>query len=226
MKMRVRRLFAWGVITASLLTRCAGVSGRFAYEPPDVDGSAQPTRVFDAPPDAVWRAVVAHVGDTFFVIDNMEKDSFFLNLSFSAKDPAEYIDCGQVTSDVTNARGPRHYSFPGASAAEEYEATDAGHLYFVSRQMGLTGKVNLLLTALGPSQTRMKVTARYVVRKTAVERTPMDIDPPRTLDTTLSFSTGELAQEPTGMKMQCRGTLALETSILDGTAAKLSTLRP
>lgn len=220
MRIRVAGLVI-GLIGASLLAGCAAVTGGFRYAPPEPQVDQQHSRTFDAETDAVWRALIAHVGDTFFVIDNMEKDSYFLNLSFSAKDPAQYVDCGHVTSDVANARGPRTYSFPAASASEEYEVTNGGHLYFISRQTALSGKVNVLLTSVSPTQTQMKVTTRYMVRKTAVQRTPMDIDPPQNLDATVSFSTGETGDEPTGMKMRCVATLALEKAILDGVTAQL-----
>lgn len=220
MRIRVVRLVI-GLIGASLLLGCAAVTGGLRYAPPEPRVDQQNSRTFDAETDAVWRALIAHVGDTFFVIDNMEKDSYFLNLSFSAKDPTEHIDCGHVTSNVANARGPRTYSFPAASASQEYEATNGGHLYFISRQITLSGKVNVLLTSVSPSQTQMKVTTRYVVRKTAVQRTPMDIDPPQNLDATVSFSTGETGDETTGLKMRCVATLALERVILDGVAARL-----
>jgi hypothetical protein len=213
--------FVVGLIAVSVLSGCAAVTGGLKYAPPEPPEGQQNSRPFDADADSVWRALIAHVGDTFFVIDNMEKDSYFLNLSFSAKEPTEYVDCGHVTSEVANARGPRTYSFPAASASEEYEATNGGHLYFISRQISLSGKANVLLTSVSPSKTQVKVTTRYIVRKTAVQRTPMDIDPPQNLDATVSFSTGEAGDEPTGMKMRCLATLALERGILDGVAAKL-----
>ena len=46
--------------------------------------------------------MVAGIGDSFFVINNLDKESGFINVSYSG-DPCMFVDCGRVNSDVTTA---------------------------------------------------------------------------------------------------------------------------
>src|SRR4029453_12877985 len=61
--------------------------------------------------DELWKGLIPILGKQFFVINNLDKDSGFINLSYSG-DPERYVDCGVLTSTVSNARGERTYTVP------------------------------------------------------------------------------------------------------------------
>jgi hypothetical protein len=65
--------------------------------------------------DEVWNELVAGLGAQFFVINNMDKASGFINVSYSG-DPEKYVDGGELYFQVENLRGPREYRFPGSKS--------------------------------------------------------------------------------------------------------------
>ena len=44
--------------------------------------------------DETWTSVIDFVNNSFFKIENLEKDSGLLTLSFGSKEPENFIDCG------------------------------------------------------------------------------------------------------------------------------------
>ena len=44
--------------------------------------------------DETWTSIIDFVNDSFFKIENLEKDSGLLTLSFGSKEPENFIDCG------------------------------------------------------------------------------------------------------------------------------------
>jgi len=71
-----------------LLTGCASASVK--YRPPD--GSVQPnyTKDLSRSRDDVWNDAVAALGQRFFVINNLDKASGLINISYSG-DPARSL---------------------------------------------------------------------------------------------------------------------------------------
>ena len=65
------------------------------YIPPNIDdtnfkNSVTTNKNFDE----TWTSVIDFVNDSFFKIENLEKDSGLLTLSFGSKEPENFIDCG------------------------------------------------------------------------------------------------------------------------------------
>ena len=44
--------------------------------------------------DETWTSLIDFVNDSFFKIENLDKDSGLLTLSFGSKEPENFIDCG------------------------------------------------------------------------------------------------------------------------------------
>jgi hypothetical protein len=158
------RVIGFAMVGLLALTGCAG---KFTYVRPTASAQANGNvKVIDKPRDVVWAAAVPELGKQFFVINNLDKSSGLINVSYSG-DPRKYVDCGQMTSYVKNARGERTYSFPAASANETYETMTNGHLLFVNRRMELDGRMNLIFEEVGPNQTRVSANTRYIVKRDA-----------------------------------------------------------
>jgi len=116
--------------------------------------------------DEVWKEIVPSLGKTFFVINNLDKDSGLINVSYTG-DPEKYVDCGKIESIVKNAWGKRTYSFPASSAYQEYEVASETPPYTIKvvRKMELDGRINIIIESVEPQKTRITVNAKYVIKK-------------------------------------------------------------
>jgi len=153
----MRKLFVLGL--AVFIVGCAG---KVDYIPPSTIPRADNSKIINKPREVVWNVAVPALGKQFFVINNLDKSSGLMNLSYSG-DPENYIDCGRVISYVKNVRGERTYDFPGAKAEQTYEVMRQPDLFVVRRKMSLEGRINLVFEDAGPDQTKVSVNTRYVV---------------------------------------------------------------
>ena len=81
----------------------SGCSGRLDYMRPQPRIYAPNTVTIDLSKDALWAKMIPALGKEFFVINNLDKASGLINISYSG-DPERYVDCGIITSQVSNAR--------------------------------------------------------------------------------------------------------------------------
>ena len=131
------------------LSACAG---KVDYVRPSAKADASANvKVIDKPREAIWNASVPALSKQFFVINNLDKSSGLINVSYNG-DPEKYIDCGRITSFVKNARGERTYDFAGASAQQAYEVMNPQGLFAINRTMTLDGRVNLVFEELTPTR--------------------------------------------------------------------------
>ena len=194
----------------------AGCAGKLDYIRP----TTQPQRsanvkIIDKPRDAVWNASVPELGKQFYVINNLDKSSGLINVSYNG-DPEKYIDCGRIISYVKNVRGERTYDFAGSKAQQSYEAMDPSGLFFLERKMSLEGRINLVFEEVSPSQTRITANTRYVAQRTQTVRSAANNFPQTRVDS-ISFNSGAAAEFPPsndGRSAQCVATGVLEQEIL------------
>ena len=65
------------------------------YVPPNIDDTNFKNSVITNKSfDETWTSVINFVNDSFFKIENLEKDSGLLTLSFGSKEPKNFINCG------------------------------------------------------------------------------------------------------------------------------------
>ena len=134
------KVIGWVAAAAALV----GCAGKQEYVRPTAAAAVENVKVVNRPRAEVWDAAVPALGKQFFVINNLDKASGLINLSYSG-DPQRYVDCGRIISFVKNARGERTYNFAGASARVDYEMmVDGAHLIFLSRRLELDGRINLI----------------------------------------------------------------------------------
>ena len=196
------------------LTACAG---KVDYIRPSSQASPSANvKVIDKAREALWNASVPELGKQFFVINNLDKSSGLINVSYNG-DPEKYIDCGRIISYVKNARGERTYDFAGAKGQQSFEVMNPGvGLFFIERKMSLEGRVNLVFEELSPTQTRVTANTRYVVqRQQNVQSAANNIPQSRT--DSISFNSGGGASFPAssdGRAAECVANGALEREIL------------
>lgn len=205
------------LLPASVLLVLTACAGKVDYVRPTTQiAPGSNVRIIERPRDAVWSASVPELGKQFFVINNIDKASGLMNLSYTG-DPERYVDCGRITSYVQNARGERTYDFAGAKAQQSYEIMDPGAgLFLIDRRMSLEGRVNLIFEEVGPNSTRITANTRYVVNRTQIRRNAANNFPQTSTDT-VSFNSGSGASFPantSGRAAECVSTGGLEREIL------------
>ena len=201
-------------LTILMTSFIGGCSGEFNYTPPRSPEPVNNTVVINQPFDAVWERAIPSLGTSFFVINNLERDSGLINVEYSG-DPEQYIDCGRLRSTVSNARGERVYDFPLASAQEIYEVMDPGqgiNLTFIDRRLQLLGRANIIFEEAGTAQTRVTVNARYVVERTV--RMQAVSGETRVSEDTLSFNSGGADTFGDG-ETRCVANGSLEQDVLE-----------
>jgi len=217
-------------LVASTAAEAKLLDGGTNYVPPTTSLEVDNAKTFPVSYDKTWKAVVAHLSETSFVIDNIDKDSGLITVSFAMDDAQKAIDCGQWTSWVKNMRGRRDYSFDGAAPYAKYESLDKSTLMTLERNLSLSGKFNILVTEPTEESSRIKVTTRYVPT-VKLKVTPLAFDSnfqrvqPRTFTESFSFNTGQEAQLP-GAQTVCRSKGFLEAQILEGISGYLDVPSP
>lgn len=205
------------LITGIALTGCAGKS---AYTPPQTVAAARNTITIQMPLDEAWKSAVGQLSSKIFVINNIDKSSGLLNISYSG-DPEKYIDCGRIVTSVENLRGKRTYDFAGAAASKTYEFMP-DYLYEITRHMALEGRANILFSSNGPKSTAITVNTKYVVTRTlSVVRA--DGMPSGNGTDTISFTSGGSASFPAGAGVTpstCIANGKFEEEILDGLSVR------
>lgn len=205
--------YALSLMAALLISGCAG---KLEYVRPSIQpGIANNSKVIERSREAVWNSSVPELGKQFFVINNLDKSSGLINVSYNG-DPEKYIDCGRVTSYVKNLKGERTYDFPGAKAQQQYEVMNGNGLFFINRRLSLEGRVNLIFEEVTPNQTRVTANTRYVVQRQITASSAANNIPQSATDS-ISFnsgSTGAFATNQNGQATECVSTGALEHEIL------------
>lgn len=199
------------VLLAIVITGCAG---RLDYIRPATNAHVENSEIIDKPREAVWNAAVPALGKQFFVINNLDKSSGLINLSYTG-DPEAYVDCGRVVSYVKNLRGERTYDFAGAKAEQSYEVMNGSGLFAIQRTMSLEGRVNVVFEEMGPDRTRVTVNTRYVLsRVLQIQETGGGS---QNRNDSISFNSGSGASFPAsrdGRATECVATGKLEHELL------------
>jgi hypothetical protein len=190
----------------AVLTGCA--SSSVDYQPPASKPVAN-TKEVSAPFDQAWDALVRQLSSDFFVINNIDKNSRLINISFSSQRPSEFVDCGTTKRTFDNARGKRNYSYVTADSAN-FAVTNPQKLAFdISRKTKLEGRVNIYVAPTA-SGTSLAVNTKYAltVSSTAVN---FDGTPGGNGSNTFDFSTKQGYNE---QDLSCYAKGTLEQRIL------------
>jgi len=202
------------LFTVALVAALTGCAGRQEYIRPSAATPAEYTKTISRPRSEVWDKGVPQLGKQFFVINNLDKSSGLINLSYSGN-PEKYIDCGRVISFVKNARGERTYDFAGAKAQFDYEMMIDGTLIYATRRMDLDGRVNLIFEEIDGQTTKVTANAKYVVKRDVTIRDGLGNS--RSASDSTSFNgngSGTLQQTRALEGAECRANGNLERDIL------------
>lgn len=222
----------WLMIGVSSLAGCVGpgISG-LQYQGPTADERVKNEILIHQSFDATWDALIGQLAKSFFVINNVEKASRIINISFSTDKPQEYVDCG-VSERIFSYRSQKaNYTYP-VSGSNLYKYAGAWgpnqnlpYVASVMRKTTLEGRINVYV-APKDNETLVTVNTRYLLTirtsgqaefanslGTVVDRQNVSTEP-----VTISFNTGQTAigDEPIHGpgQFKCRSSGSLEAEIL------------
>lgn len=201
------------VAIAAVLVGCASATA--GYRGPDTSARPNYAKEVSRSRDLVWNDAVAALGQRFFIINNIDKASGLMNISYSG-DPTRFVDCGRLTVTVSGVNA-KTQTLDMAAADALYESVAPLPPYGlpgrvqVRRQMALEGRVNIIFEAVGADLTRITTATRYVLtRKLAATATLPYSD-------TVGFNGNEKGVFPplgANPPLECVSTGELEKSIL------------
>jgi hypothetical protein len=185
----------WATLLLLISLILGGCAGHQEYRPPSGLAPASNSVEIDKSKDEIWKIIVPALGKNFFVINNLDKESGIINISYNGE-PEKYVDCGYIESYVKNARGERTYNFPGSKANQTYEVMDmnAGGLFFIDRRMNLEGRMNLIVEEINPNKTLVTANTRYVLTKSGKMRNTQNAS--SSFSDTISFNSNQSDRFP------------------------------
>lgn len=145
--MKKNRLFSL-ILFIVMLTAIGCVSA--SYELPTHKGSKEKYEtIIYAPYDKVWSQLIQYAGQTFFAIDNYEKASGLITLSFGTSNPEKFITGG-------------HWKYKDSRAAKQIDFS-GDYVRFASmyNRGELSGRMNIVVSEMNKGKTKIRVNARY-----------------------------------------------------------------
>lgn len=148
------------VVFIVFLSGCA--STQTSYTPP-TNTQVQTEKVLPLAFDEAWDKYVAELSKSFFVINNISKESRIINVSFSTNDPGEFIDCGATTRKTVHpAIGEKVFYYRVADDSTYlYGVKGTNVLWRVNRVTNLKGRANIYMAPQGGG-TLIRANAKYV----------------------------------------------------------------
>jgi hypothetical protein len=139
------KTLALAALAALILSGCTA-----SYAPPvrtEIDPSMN-SRIVNRSFDETWQTLIEYAASTFFGLDNYEKDSGLLTLSFGSSNPSQFVDGGNWKSTSPKFEG--------------------NYVDYMARHLGgrLDGKMNIVVVPIDDENTKVTVNARYVFTAT------------------------------------------------------------
>ena len=146
----MKKLFLSLIITI-LFSSCAVKQNREnvgKYVPPNIDDTNFTNSVITNKNfDETWVSVIDFVSSSFFNIENFEKDSGLLTLSFGSRDAENFIDCGDL--EVTFFTG------------QEFKGS---YIDYTQRWLAavLEAKMNINIQKIDNESTKISINTNYM----------------------------------------------------------------
>ncbi len=155
----------------SFVSGCATTQGinTVKYDPP-TPAKVKNEVVIVKPYKEVWNELVKELSKSFYVINNIDKKSHIINISFNFNQPANYADCGKTHRSYTQGGSKEGFDYDVAGTSEFKAATplqpDKNFSYYVlvRRETTLEGHANIYVAPSKNDKNRTVVTvnARYI----------------------------------------------------------------
>ena len=202
------------VLCAALLGGCAGMGqSSFSYTPPK-EVEVQNSAIINDGFEQTWNRLIANLSKQYFVINNVEKASRIINVSFSTDDPMKYIDCGVTERTFEPGPGagqPEFFNYPSAISHTKYKATTPNPQapnftipILVERRTKLEGRTNIYL-APKEGDSEISVNTRYIFTPSVTASTLAYGGTNTQVLDSVTFNTGNEGRSSEGMKCLSKG---------------------
>ena len=198
------------LVVALILVTTGCVTSSFNYTPPAITEVDNQIIIGD-PFDEVWDRLVKNLASDFFVINNIEKNSGIINVSFSSNTPTEFVSCGVSVRKFTNDWGTQVYEYDPSSSTQ-YTLGNILSVRDVVRDTRLDGRTNIYVAPSDEGGTTVSVNTKYVVDVT-LSYTDVYHKPAGGENFTFDFSTKQPQVTSDGITCVAKGNL--EDKILD-----------
>ncbi len=198
------------LVVALILVTTGCVTSSFNYTPPAITEVDNQIIIGD-PFDEVWDRLVKNLASDFFVINDIEKNSGIIDVSFSSNTPTEFVSCGVAVRKFTNDWGTQVYEYDPSSSTQ-YTLGNILSVRDVVRDTRLDGRTNIYVAPSDEAGTTVSVDTKYVVDVT-LSYTDVVRRPAGSENFTFDFSTKQPQVTSDGITCVARGNL--EDKILD-----------
>ena len=111
------------------------------------------------PFNRAWDRFVRKLGQNFFVVNNISKESRFISISVGHNQAERFIDCGTLTQKVNS----KDWTFNPADNADFNESGFRTGTVVEHRVSGRAGRMNIVVAPKGPN-TVFEVNTSYTLR--------------------------------------------------------------
>ena len=198
------------LVVALILVTTGCVTSSFNYTPPAITEVDNQIAIGD-PFNEVWDRLVKNLASDFFVINDIEKNSGIIDVSFSSNTPTEFVSCGVSVRKFTNKWGTQVYEYDPASS-KQYTLGNILSVRDVVRDTRLDGRTNIYVAPSNEGGTTVSVNTKYVVDVT-LSYTDVVHQPAGSENFTFDFSTKQPQVTSDGITCAAKGNL--EDKILD-----------
>ncbi len=167
--MKYCRIWA-GLFIAAVVSGCA-TQGRstFNYLEP-VPLQIKNEMVVAKPYTQVWDGLVKQLSKSFYVINNIDKESRIINVSFSTNSPSDYADCGRMHRTYSQGGKTEEFDYDSAGPSEFKAATERqpskqfAYYILFRRETSLEGRCNIYVAPdeNDSGKTIVTVNTRYI----------------------------------------------------------------
>lgn len=208
------------IIVAINLTGCA--ISNYDYTPPE-QVQIKTTKTVNQSFNETWQNIIENLTENSFVINNMSKDSGFLNISYSTSNADPYLNCGMLKGSYKDApAAPEHfYTFNNIAAPIEYLASTESIFtppaFEIKELKKLNGRINIYVKELDQNKSRIKTNVKYVLdidtyRRFYFKHERHKKEYEKVNSETISFSSRDVGK---GLKRTCVSTGYTEQQMLD-----------
>lgn len=187
-------------------------------------------KIVSSPQTQVWDSLVKELSKSFYVINNIDKESRIINVSFFTDLPHDYIDCGKRIRTYTYGAGGKVDKYEYYTAESfNYKVNTVRSAFddrylVVERKTHLEGRSNIYIAPdeKNPNKSIITVNTRYIFTLKVNEITyvtgifgpPSTRSPERIIST--SFNTAEIGKltDDDGIELKCFSKGTLEKIIL------------
>jgi hypothetical protein len=158
------------VCTVVLATGCATQGKTTVERIPATPRPLTYEKKIAEPQSVVWDRLVKNMAKSFFVINNIDKESRIINLSYSSDKPQEYVDCGRSKRTYSDGKTTESYEYGFTDNIAKYKSSsdkqsnpNFSTVGVILRRATLDGRANVYV-APEDASTLISVNAKSVVK--------------------------------------------------------------